>query len=87
MDGRDAHLTEGGAPEPLLATGLRNKDIDVRPSPSTHTVDYQPAAIFGKLGVSTRAKVVGAAHRLGSASHEHGTPSTSADPCRPGRRE
>jgi len=49
----------------LLAEGLRNKEIARRLSRSARTIDHHLAAIFAKLGVSTRAEAVSAAHRLG----------------------
>jgi DNA-binding CsgD family transcriptional regulator/tetratricopeptide (TPR) repeat protein len=49
----------------LLAAGLRNKDIAQRLSRSPRTVDHHLSAIFTKLGVTSRAEAVSAAHRLG----------------------
>ncbi len=52
----------------LLADGLRNKEIAQRLSRSSRTIDHHLAAIFGKLGVATRAEAVSAAFRLGVAT-------------------
>ncbi len=49
----------------LLAAGLRNKEIALRLHRSARTVDHHLVAIFGKLGVATRAEAVSAAYRLG----------------------
>ena len=52
----------------LLAAGLRNKEIALRLHRSARTIDHHLVAIFGKLGVATRAEAVGAAYRLGVAA-------------------
>lgn len=49
----------------LLATGLANKTIAGRLGISEHTVKSHVAALFGKLGVSTRAEAVAVAVRQG----------------------
>ncbi|MEP7284040.1 MAG: LuxR C-terminal-related transcriptional regulator, partial [Rubrivivax sp.] len=49
----------------LLAAGLRNKEIALRLHRSVRTVDHHLLAVFGKLGVATRAEAVSAAHRMG----------------------
>ncbi|CAN5744971.1 hypothetical protein BH18ACI5_BH18ACI5_15850 [soil metagenome] len=49
----------------LLADGLRNRDIATRLAISEHTVKFHLAAIFGKLGASSRTEVVRKALRLG----------------------
>jgi DNA-binding NarL/FixJ family response regulator len=49
----------------MLAEGLGNKVIAARLGISDHTVKTHVAAIFGKLGVSTRAEAVAFAARLG----------------------
>jgi DNA-binding CsgD family transcriptional regulator/tetratricopeptide (TPR) repeat protein len=49
----------------LLASGLRNKEIALRLHRSVRTIDHHLVAIFDKLGVTTRAEAVSAAHRLG----------------------
>ena len=49
----------------MLAEGLGNKVIAARLGISDHTVKTHVAAIFGKLGVSTRAEAVASAARLG----------------------
>ena len=49
----------------LLAAGLRNKEIALRLHRSARTVDHHLVAIYGKLGVATRAEAVSAAYRLG----------------------
>ena len=48
----------------LLAQGLRNKEIGERLNRSARTIDHHLAAIFTKLGVTTRAEAVSAAYRL-----------------------
>jgi ATP/maltotriose-dependent transcriptional regulator MalT len=48
---------------PLLASGLRNKEIAHRVTRSLHTIDDHLESIFAKLGVTTRAEAVSA--RLG----------------------
>ena len=52
----------------LLAQGLRNREIGQRLNRSARTIDHHLAAIFGKLGVATRAEAVSAAYRLGVIS-------------------
>jgi DNA-binding NarL/FixJ family response regulator len=64
-----------GDPEPLtpreaqilalLAEGLGNKVIAARLGISSHTVKTHIAALFQKLGVSTRAEAVAAGARAG----------------------
>ena len=49
----------------LLAAGLANKTIAGRLGISEHTVKSHVAALFGKLGVSTRAEAVAVAVRQG----------------------
>jgi len=49
----------------LLADGLRNREIAIRLGISEHTVKFHLAAIFGKLGASSRTEVVRKALRLG----------------------
>ncbi|HEY8259441.1 MAG TPA: response regulator transcription factor [Gemmatimonadales bacterium] len=49
----------------MLAEGLGNKVIAARLGISDHTVKSHVAAIFGKLGVSTRAEAAVSAARLG----------------------
>ena len=49
----------------MLAEGLANKAIAARLGISGHTVKTHVAAVFGKLGVSTRAEAVASAARLG----------------------
>jgi two-component system, NarL family, response regulator YdfI len=49
----------------LLASGLGNKTIAARLGISEHTVKSHVMALFGKLGVSTRAEAVAAGVRLG----------------------
>ena len=49
----------------LLADGLRNREIASRLGISEHTVKFHLAAIFGKLGASSRTEVVRKALRLG----------------------
>jgi DNA-binding NarL/FixJ family response regulator len=51
----------------LLAEGLRNKEIAQRMNRSARTIEHHLAAIFGKLGVNTRADAVNAAYRMGRA--------------------
>jgi DNA-binding NarL/FixJ family response regulator len=49
----------------MLAEGLGNKAIAERLGISDHTVKTHVAAVFAKLGVSTRAEAVASAARLG----------------------
>ena len=49
----------------LVADGLRNREIAGRLGISEHTVKFHLAAIFGKLGASSRTGVVRQALRLG----------------------
>jgi ATP/maltotriose-dependent transcriptional regulator MalT len=49
----------------LVADGLSNREIGGRLDISEHTVKFHLAAIFGKLGVSTRAEAVQRGMRLG----------------------
>jgi DNA-binding NarL/FixJ family response regulator len=50
----------------LLAAGLANKTIGARLGISEHTVKSHVAALFAKLGVSTRAEAVAVAVRQGA---------------------
>jgi DNA-binding CsgD family transcriptional regulator len=50
---------------PLLAEGLRNKEIAQRLVVSQRTVDHHVSAILRKLGVRTRGEAAAAAGRLG----------------------
>ncbi len=52
----------------LLCQGLRNAEIARQLSRSVRTVDHHLAAIFGKLGVESRAGAVQAAARAGLAT-------------------
>jgi ATP/maltotriose-dependent transcriptional regulator MalT len=49
----------------LVADGLSNREIGARLEISEHTVKFHLAAIFGKLGVATRAGAVRRGMRLG----------------------
>ena len=49
----------------LVAEGLANKEVAVRLGISDHTVKTHLAALFAKLGVSSRAEAVASAARLG----------------------
>ena len=49
----------------LLADGHRNRDIAERLGISEHTVKFHLAAIFGKLGASTRTEAVRKGMKLG----------------------
>ena len=49
----------------LVADGLRNREIAGRLGISEHTVKFHLAAIFGKLGASSRTELVRKALRLG----------------------
>ena len=42
----------------LVADGLRNKDIARELGVSEHTVKFHLAAVFGKLGASSRTEAV-----------------------------
>ena len=48
----------------LLCEGLRNAEIAARLSRSVRTVDHHLAAIYGKLGVATRAQAMDKARQL-----------------------
>ena len=49
----------------LVADGLRNRDVAARLGITEHTVKFHLAAIFGKLGVSSRTCAVRRALQLG----------------------
>ena len=49
----------------LVADGLRNRDVAARLGITEHTVKFHLAAIFGKLGVSSRTGAVRRALQLG----------------------
>lgn len=49
----------------LLGEGLSNRAIAERLGISTHTVKFHVAAIYGKLGATTRAEAVRRAFRRG----------------------
>ena len=49
----------------LVADGLRNRDIAERLGISDHTVKFHLAAIFGKLGASSRTAAVRRGLKLG----------------------
>ena len=49
----------------LVADGLRNREIASRLGISEHTVKFHLAAVFGKLGASSRTELVRKALRLG----------------------
>lgn len=49
----------------LVADGLSNREIGGRLDISEHTVKFHIAAMFGKLGVATRAEAVQRGMRLG----------------------
>ncbi len=52
----------------LLCQGLKNSEIAERLFRSVRTVDHHLAAVFAKLGVSSRAEAIAAARRLGIAA-------------------
>ena len=49
----------------LVADGLRNKDIARELGVSEHTVKFHLAAVFGKLGASSRTEAVRRGLQLG----------------------
>ena len=49
----------------LVADGLRNREIAGRLGISEHTVKFHLAAIFGKLGASSRTEAVRRGFQLG----------------------
>lgn len=49
----------------LVADGLRNREVAAQLGISDHTVKFHLAAIFGKLGVSSRTGAVRRALQLG----------------------
>jgi DNA-binding CsgD family transcriptional regulator len=49
----------------LVADGLRNRDVAERLGITEHTVKFHLAAIFGKLGASSRVEAVRRGLRLG----------------------
>lgn len=49
----------------LVADGLRNRDIAARLGISEHTVKFHLAAVFGKLGATSRTDAVRRGFRLG----------------------
>jgi DNA-binding NarL/FixJ family response regulator len=49
----------------LVADGLRNRDIASRLGISEHTVKFHLAAVFGKLGASSRTDAVRRGFKLG----------------------
>jgi DNA-binding CsgD family transcriptional regulator len=49
----------------LVADGLRNREIASRLGVSEHTVKFHLAAVFGKLGATSRTDAVRRAFRLG----------------------
>ena len=49
----------------LVADGYRNREIAERLGISEHTVKFHLAAIFGKLGASTRTEAVRKGLKLG----------------------
>ena len=51
--------------EGLLCAGMRNSQIAERLHRSVRTVDHHLAAVFAKLGVSSRAEAIAAAHAAG----------------------
>ena len=52
----------------LVASGCSNREVAERRRASVHTVSNQLAAIYEKLGVSSRYELVA---RLAGVSHEH----------------
>ena len=49
----------------LVADGLRNREIAARLGISEHTVKFHLAAVFGKLGASSRTEAVRRGFQLG----------------------
>lgn len=49
----------------LVADGLRNRDIAARLGITEHTVKFHLAAVFGKLGASSRTDAVRRGLKLG----------------------
>jgi DNA-binding CsgD family transcriptional regulator len=49
----------------LVADGLRNREIAQRLGISEHTVKFHLAAVFGKLGATSRTDAVRRGFRLG----------------------
>jgi DNA-binding CsgD family transcriptional regulator len=49
----------------LVADGLRNRQIAHRLGITEHTVKFHLAAVFGKLGASTRTEAVRRGFQLG----------------------
>ena len=49
----------------LVADGLRNRDVAERLGITEHTVKFHLAAIFGKLGASSRVEAVRRGLQLG----------------------
>jgi DNA-binding CsgD family transcriptional regulator len=49
----------------LVADGLRNREIAARLGISEHTVKFHLAAVFGKLGASSRTDAVRRGFQLG----------------------
>jgi two-component system, NarL family, nitrate/nitrite response regulator NarL len=49
----------------LVADGLRNRDVAERLGITEHTVKFHLAAIFGKLGASSRTGAVRRGFQLG----------------------
>jgi DNA-binding CsgD family transcriptional regulator len=49
----------------LVADGLRNREIAERLGVSEHTVKFHLAAVFGKLGATSRTDAVRRGFRLG----------------------
>jgi DNA-binding CsgD family transcriptional regulator len=49
----------------LVADGLRNREIATRLGISSHTVKFHLAAVFGKLGVSSRTEALRRGIQLG----------------------